>query len=180
MPKLHEVPIEPLSEEAFEPFGRLISARDGPPDYRGASGTKGWHVAFESGLPLLSVLKTPYLGLRFARMERHLHVSQAFVPLGGSAAVVAVAPPTPEASRPRLEDIRAFLLDDSRGYVLHIGTWHSLDRFPLLRPDTTFLMISDHETQRDLTDSYAGRGNWTLTQEVDLEREYGVRVALTT
>jgi hypothetical protein len=62
--------------------------------------------------------------------------------------------------------------------VLHLGTWHSLDRFPLAPPDTTFLMITDHETQRDLIDSYAGRGRWALTQEVDLEVEYGVAVAL--
>ena len=178
MPRLHSVRIEPLTPEAFEPFGRLIATRDGPPDYRGASGTQGWHVAFESGQPLLSVLKTPYLGLQFGKMERHLHVSQAFVPLGGGPAAVAVAPPTPDGSRPRLEEIRAFLLDGSQGYVLHLGTWHSLDRFPLAPPDTTFLMITDQETQRDLTDSYAGRGRWALTQEVDLETEYGVAVAL--
>jgi ureidoglycolate lyase len=178
MPRLHSVRIEPLTPEAFEPFGRLISTRDGPPDYRGASGTQGWHVAFESGQPLLSVLKTPFLGLQFGKMERHLHVSQAFVPLGGGPATVAVAPPTPDGSRPRLADIRAFLLDGSTGYVLHLGTWHSLDRFPLAPPDTTFLMITDQETQRDLADSYAGHGRWALTQEVDLEAEYGITVAL--
>ncbi len=178
MPRLHEVRIESLVEDMFAPFGRLISTRDGPPDYRGASGTQGWHVAFESGQPLLSVLKTPYLGLQFAKMERHFHVSQAFVPLGGGPAVVAVAPPTPDGPRPQLEAIRAFLLDGSKGYVLHLGTWHSLDRFPLAPPDTTFLMITDQETQRDLTDSYAGRERWALTQEVDLEVEYGVTVAL--
>jgi ureidoglycolate lyase len=178
MPRLQAVRIEPLAAAAFAPFGRLISTRDGAPDYRGASGTQGWHVAFESGQPLLSVLRTPYLGLQFGKMERHSHVSQAFVPLGGSPAVVAVAPPTPDGARPRLEDIRAFLLDGSKGYVLDLGTWHSLDRFPLAPPDTTFLMITDHETQRDLDDSYAGRGRWALTQEVDLEAEYGVTVVL--
>ena len=67
MPRLHSVRIEPLTPEAFAPFGRLIATRDGPPDYRGASGTQGWHVAFESGQPLLSVLKTPFLGLQFGR-----------------------------------------------------------------------------------------------------------------
>jgi ureidoglycolate lyase len=178
MSKLHEVRIEPLTAEAFAPYGRLIAARDAAPDYHGASGTQGWHVAFESGRPLLSVLRTPQLGLRFTKMERHLHVSQAFVPLGGSAAALAVAAPTPDRACPRIEDIRAFLLDGSRGYVLHVGTWHSLDRFPLAPPDTTFLMITDHETQSDLTESYAGRGRWVLTQEADLERDHGVAVAL--
>jgi ureidoglycolate hydrolase len=95
MPKLHEVRVEPLTAQAFAPYGRLIAARDGAPDYRGASGTQGWHVAFESGRPLLSVLRTPQLGLKFTKMERHLHISQAFVPLGGAAAALAVAAPTP-------------------------------------------------------------------------------------
>lgn len=116
MTRVHEIRAEPLTAEAFAPFGRLIAARDDEPDYRAASGTRGWHVAFESGQPLLSVLKTPYRGLSFAKMERHFHVSQAFVRLGGSAAVVAVAPPSEDrASAPRLEDLHAFLLDGSTG-----------------------------------------------------------------
>lgn len=179
MTRVHEIRAEPLTAEAFAPFGRLIAARDDEPDYRAASGTRGWHVAFESGQPLLSVLKTPYRGLSFAKMERHFHVSQAFVRLGGSAAVVAVAPPSEDrASAPRLEDLHAFLLDGSTGYVLHRGTWHSLDRFALQPPDTTFLMITDRETQHDLTESYAGRGTWALTQEVDLETIYGATIAI--
>lgn len=178
MPPLHEVRIEPLTPGAFAPFGRVIAARDGAPDYRGASGTQGWHVPFASGKPLLSVLTTPYLGLRCTKMERHLHVSQAFVPLGGAAAALAVAAPTPDRACPRIEDIRAFLLDGSCGYVLHVGTWHSLDRHPLAPPTTTYLMISDHETQADLVASYAGHGRWALTQEIDLERDCGAAVEL--
>jgi ureidoglycolate lyase len=178
MPALHEVRIEPLTAAAFAPFGRLIAARDARADYRAASGTQGWSVPFESGRPLLSVLRTPYLELRFTKMERHLHVSQAFVPLGGAPAVVAVAAPTPDRSLPRVEDIRAFLLDGSTGYVLHLGTWHSLDRYPLAPPETTFLMITDHETQNDLLESYAGRGRPALTDEIDLAAEYGVAIGL--
>lgn len=178
MPPLHEVRIEPLTAAAFAPFGRLIAPRDGPADYQGASGTQGWHVPFASGKPLLSVLTTPYLGRRCTKMERHLHVSQAFVPLGGTPAALAVAAPTPDRSHPRLGDIRAFRLDGSCGYVLHVGTWHSLDRYPLAPPATTFLMISDHETQADLVASYAGHGRWALTQEIDLERDCGAAVEL--
>jgi ureidoglycolate lyase len=175
MTTIHRIRAEPLTAARFAPFGRLIAARDGPPDYRGGSGTLGWHVPFESGRPLLSVLRTPHVGLSFAKMERHLHVSQAFVPLGGAPAVVAVAPPSDPL---RLADVRAFLLDGAAGYVLHRGTWHSLDRFPLRPPHTDFLMITDHETQDDLTESYAGRGTWTLTQEVDLVAAFGLAIEI--
>ncbi len=178
MPRVHTIPIEPLTAEAFAPFGALIDVRDGAPDYVGASGTEGWHVAFESGRPLVSLLRTPYQGLRFRTMERHFHVSQAFIPLGGEHAAVAVAPPSLSQGAPPLEAIRAFLLDGSKGYVLHRGTWHSLDRFPLRPPDTRFVMLTDHETQEDLTAAYAGKRSAALTQEIDLERAHGVVVVL--
>jgi ureidoglycolate lyase len=171
----HEIRAHPLTAEAFAPFGHLIAPRTGAPDYRGASGTEGWHMPFEAGRPLLSLLRTPFAGLRFTKMERHVHVTQAFVPLGGSSAVVAVAPPSDVL---RIENIRAFLLDGSAGYVMRRGTWHSLDRFPLAPPHSDFLMITDHETQDDLTESYAGRGSWALTQEVDLGARYGTTIAI--
>jgi ureidoglycolate lyase len=176
MPRVHTIQILPLTAEAFAPFGTLIDARAGTPDYVGASGTEGWHVAFESGRPLVSLLRTPFQGLRFRTMERHFHVSQAFIPLGGQHAAVAVAPPSSSDGAPSLDAIRAFLLDGTKGYVLHRGTWHSLDRFPLRPPDTRFVMLTDHETQDDLTAAYAGKRPAALTQEVDLEREYGVVV----
>ena len=176
MARLHQIPIEPLAAEAFAPFGRLIDVGARAPDYVAASGTQGWHVAFEAGRPLVSLLRTPFQGLRFRTMEHHSHVSQAFIPLGGERAAVAVAPPS--ADPPQLDSIRAFLLDGSKGYVLHRGTWHSLDRFPLRPPDTRFVMITDHETQDDLTAAYAAKKPAALTQEIDLERLFGVAIEL--
>ena len=179
MARVHEIRIEPLTAEAFAPFGRLIDVADRAPHYVGASGTEGWHLPFESGRPLVSLLRTPFQGLRFRAMERHFHVSQAFIPLGGEHAAVAVAPPSADrGTGPRLEAIRAFLLDGSKGYVLHQGTWHSLDRIPLRPPDTRFVMITDHETQGDLMAAYAASKPAALTQEIDVEALYGVTVEL--
>ena len=176
MARVHQIRIEPLTAEAFTPFGRLIDIGTRTPDYVAASGTQGWHVEFESGRPLVSLLRTPFQGLQFRTMERHFHVSQAFIPLGGEHAAVAVAPPSED--EPRLGEIRAFLLDGSKGYVLHKGTWHSLDRFPLRPPDTRFVMLTDHETQEDLTAAYAVGKPAALTQEVDLESVFGVTIEL--
>jgi ureidoglycolate lyase len=179
MARVHRIRIEPLTAEAFAPFGRLIDVGDRAPDYVGASGTEGWHVAFESGRPLVSLLRTPFQGLRFKTMERHFHVSQAFIPLGGEHAAVAVAPRSDDAANvPKLDEIRAFLLDGSKGYVLHRGTWHSLDRFPLRPPDTRFVMLTDHETQTDLTAANAAARPAALTQEVNLDHLYEAVVEL--
>jgi ureidoglycolate lyase len=179
MARVHRIQIEPLTPEAFAPFGTVIDVGHRPPDYVGTSGTEAWHMAFESGRPLVSLLRTPYQGLRFRTMERHFHVSQAFIPLGGEPAAVAVAPPSADLDAvPELEAIRAFLLDGSKGYVLHRGTWHSLDRFPLRPPDTRFVMLTDRETQDDLTAAYAARRPAALTQEVDLEQVLGATIEL--
>src|SRR5947207_2969976 len=73
--------------------------------------------------------------------------------------------------------VRAVLLDGTKGYALDVGTWHSLDRFPLYPPDTDWVIITDHETQQDLTAAYAGQGGGQLTHEVDYA-ELGVTFAL--
>ena len=72
-----------------------------------------------------------------------------------------------------------FLLDGTVGYALARGTWHSLDRLPLYPPATQWVIITDRETQEDLTAAYAGRGGFALTQEVDYAATFGVTFALT-
>lgn len=170
MPSVHDLRIEPLTEQAFAPFGQIISLKDRMPDFRTASGTEGWQVDFRSGRPLLMVLRTPYQPWRFSKLERHFELTQTFLPLGGSPAAVVVAPPSSDRTAiPDPSEVRAFLLDGTMGYVLAAGTWHSLDRYPLYPPDTRWVIITDHETQQDLLTAYSGTGGWALTQEADYQ-----------
>ena len=180
MPVIHEVTVEPLTEEAFAPFGQIISAKARAPDFKTASGTEGWAVDFVSGRPLVMLLRTPYQGFRFSKLERHFNLTQTFLPRGGSPAVIAVAPPSADRTAiPAPADVRAFLLDGSQGYALARGTWHSLDRFPLYPPHTHWVIITDHETQDDLVTAYRGAGGWTLSQEVDYRAVSDLTFALT-
>jgi len=180
MATVHPVKIESLTDEAFAPFGQLISPKDRAPDFETASGTRGWAVDFHSGRPLIMLLRTPYQGLRFTKLERHFNVTQTFLPLGGSQAAVAVAP----ADRgngytaPSPSDVRAFLLDGRTGYVLRRGVWHSLDRYALYPPATEWVIITDHETQQDLVEGYAGRHPLRLTEEVDFAARFGMTLEL--
>ena len=123
MATLQWVKIEPLTDEAFAPFGQIISAQDRAPDFHTTSGTRGWAVDFQAGRPLLMLLHTPYQGLSFGKLERHFNLTQTFLPMGGSPAVVAVAPPGSGDRNevPAPSDVRAFLLDGSRGYLLGRG-----------------------------------------------------------
>ena len=179
MTTIHAVKIEPLTEQAFAPFGQLISAKDRVPDFETKSGTRGWAVDFASGRPLLMLLRTPYQGLRCTKLERHFNVTQTFLPMGGSPAVLAVAAPSGNGdSLPSPSDVHAFLLDGRAGYMLRRGTWHSLDRYALYPPATEWVIITDHETQDDLVEGYAGQHPLRLTQEVDFAAKLGVTLEL--
>src|SRR6266851_6489580 len=110
--------VEPLTEAAFRPFGEIIGERPSAPDFRGEKGTLGWSIDWRGGRAKVSYLRTPYQGLGFRKLERHLELTQAFVPMGGAPAVVAVAAPTdprdPEVV-PEPASVRAFLLDGRVG-----------------------------------------------------------------
>jgi ureidoglycolate lyase len=150
MERVQPIRVEPLTEEAFRPFGQVLAATARSPDYRGDGGAYGWRVGFQAdGTLRVSVSVAPFQGLAFRKLERHFHVTQTFVPLEGSPAVVAVAGPTDPETIPRPEAVRAFLIDGSKGYLLAKGTWHSLDRFPLAPPATVFVVLNEEETARD-------------------------------
>jgi ureidoglycolate lyase len=173
---LVNITAQPLTEEAFNPFGTLLTPGSEPPDFQGVSSV-GWKTPFEvDDAPLLMLLVSRFSGLRFSRLERHFMVTQAFIPLGSNPALLAVAAPTESAVIPKPEDVRAFLIDGSCGYVLKRGTWHSLDRYPLQETETKIVIITSYATQMELeTQSSAAR---RLTQEVDYEELYGVTFQL--
>jgi ureidoglycolate hydrolase len=176
MGRVVHISVEPLTAEAFRPFGELISATGRPADFHGLN-SKGWKANFEvDGPPLVMFLSSGNEGLRFTRLERHFGVTQTFIPLGHVPAVVAVAAPTdpgdPDAI-PAPEEVRGFLLDGAAGYVLKRGTWHSLDRYPLSQAASQIVIISGHTTQDELEN--APRDQWRLTQDVD----YSTRLDVT-
>ena len=108
--------VEPLTEAAFRPFGEIIGERPSAPDFRGEKGTLGWSIDWRGGRAKISYLRTLYHWLGFRKLERHLKLTQAFIPMGGAAAVLAVAAPTDPRNReavPGPESVRAFFLDGS-------------------------------------------------------------------
>jgi len=182
MARVHRIKAEPLTEETFAPFGQVIEVKNREPDWRGGGVSKGWLVDFQAdGTTSLHVTRVVYQPLTFKRMERHFTVTQSSIPLYGVPAVVAVAAPTdpndPE-SVPRPEDVHAFLIDGTKGYMLYKGAWHTLDRFPLSPPSAVFVVLSTRETAADLKLAYEGKGGFKLTQEVDFEQKFGVIVEM--
>jgi ureidoglycolate lyase len=175
MARIVRVPVEPLTEDAFAPFGEILGPKDQPPDFRGVSSV-GWNSGFElSGAPHVMAYRSEPVGLQFRFLERHFSVSQTFIPLGNTRAVVAVAAPTdpdPDAL-PKPDDVRAFLIDGSVGYLLRRGTWHSLDRYPLQSRPADIVIITEWETQDELL--HMDQSRWTRTQQVDYLERFDVR-----
>ncbi|MBI1845687.1 MAG: ureidoglycolate lyase [Candidatus Rokubacteria bacterium] len=170
----HPLKVEPLTADSFAPFGEVIGPADREPDFEGRSGTQLWGLDFEvDGRLQLGYIRVPYQRLSFSMMEQHDGVTQGFIPARGPAALVAVAPPTEPGRTPRPPDVRAFLLDGSRGYILKRRTWHSLDRFPLYPPYGDWVILTGWETTQDLLAS-GDRLGAKLTRAVDFEQEYGI------
>jgi ureidoglycolate lyase len=168
---------QPLTDETFAPYGRVISgSMQDKPDFVKESGTTGWRLRLEIAKPLYMTIRTPPGTLTVTRLERHSNVTQTFVPLGGGAAALVVAKSARKDQLPKPEDAAAFLLDGSVGYALHFGTWHSLDRFPVSGTSTTWFAITDSDTQTDLANLQ--RGTSLYTEVIDLAATWGAFVEI--
>jgi ureidoglycolate lyase len=109
----HAVRAEPLTEEAFAPFGQVIARGDMAMELRG---DEVFH---------LNVLHYDRRPLRCDHLNRHHRATQALVALSGKPTLVVVAPQDLDFSdRGHLEGVRAFICDGSAGINLALGTWH--------------------------------------------------------
>jgi ureidoglycolate lyase len=149
--------IEPMTVESFSPYGEVWDARERPADHR-----QSFPVAYQpEGRPTGSVMWQPYQTLTFTKLERHFHATHVFIPISGSLAAVAVALATDEddpTSIPDPGDVRAFLIDGTKGFCYKRATWHSLDRYILNPPGATFITFnnSPNPTQTvDYMDGYS-------------------------
>lgn len=182
MDKLVELAIEPLTPEAFAPFGQVLGARDDPPHFS-SENVSTWDVKFEiHGKVELEYAMFRYKkDLRVTKLERHFNVTQAFFPLGNDASVTVFGPPTdpddPEAL-PSPEDLRAFYMDGAQGIMMWKGTWHS-GRFPAREPGARFTFLTDAFTTDDLAAFTHKRKGGRLTQVIDCATAYGTQFQLT-
>lgn len=141
MTTIHELKVEPMTEERFAPFGELWDAAERPSD-RSISSSTGYNY---DGRTTVEVIWQPYGGFTFYEMERHWGVTQSFIQLSGSPAVVCVAAPTrtdDPTDVPEPADVHAFRIDPAKGYSYKRGTWHSLNRYVLAPPGATFLILN--------------------------------------
>ncbi|MDZ7907234.1 MAG: ureidoglycolate lyase [Gemmobacter sp.] len=133
---MRNIHTEPLTADAFAPFGDVLSA-SGAPDRLINQGFCGrfhdrarldFGVDARAGLSIFKAVPRsfPY---RLDLVERHPDGSQAFIPMTADPFLIIVAPDqggTP--GKPR-----AFLTDGEQAINFHRGTWHGV-LTPLAEP----------------------------------------------
>ncbi|SME92128.1 ureidoglycolate lyase [Pseudogulbenkiania subflava] len=142
--KTLELAVEPLSREAFAPFGDVIEASEAVRHFPINGGnTERYHdlASIEpgpEGRAIVSIFRGQprALPFRVEMMERHPLGSQAFIPLSGRPYLVVVAP---AGAPPAATDLRVFLARADQGVNYRTGVWHH----PLLALDAVcdFLVV---------------------------------------
>lgn len=157
---------EPLTADAFAPFGDVIEASDRaevmPINY-------GWTTRFNAladvsvgdGRAIISLFRSkPLEPLVLKIFERHPEGSQAFMPVQGRPYLVAVAPPGDF----EVAKVRVFRAEASQGVNYAKGTWHH------------FLLALEAESDFLVVDREGGTGE--NLDEIDLAEADWIAVSL--
>ena len=137
---MRELTPEPLTAEAFAPFGDVIEASDAATRI---DINQGHAIRYDrlaeadvgDGAAAISIFRaTPLAVLELKTFERHPLGSQAFVPLSGRSYLVAVAP----AGALDPAAIRIFRAEPNQGVQYAKGVWH---HFLLVLDASDFLVV---------------------------------------
>lgn len=124
---------EPLTQEAFKPFGDVIEVSDTAHHFTINEGfTERYHdlaainVIADGGKTGMSIFRSTPLALPIAikMMERHPLSSQAFMPLGQQPYLVVVAEKGEWNAQQLNDKLRVFIASSDQGVNYHAGTWH--------------------------------------------------------
>ena len=145
MPKVVKIKVEPLTPEAFEPFGEVIASYEEARPEIEKGGLR------EKEIPISSKDR------RVAHFAYHTDAGQAFYPSRHCPTVFMVGP-IKEKLDP--EDLRAFHSDGSLGICVRVGVWHTVpiclegeEVYQSIRGDQDYLAHSveiDFDTEQGL------------------------------
>lgn len=145
------LPLEPLTAQAFAPFGQVIEADHARSLAINAGRCRRYHALAvaepgEGGRAILSIFRaTPWpRPIRVTMLECHPLATQAFVPMQRQQWLAVVA------ERPEPAACRAFLVRGDQGLQFSRGVWHH----PLLAlaPVHDFLVVDREGPGANLED----------------------------
>ncbi|MCH8505164.1 MAG: ureidoglycolate lyase [Ectothiorhodospiraceae bacterium] len=112
---------EPLSRDAFAPFGELIE----PSGYGKPFDDQDARLDLSGGTPRLYIMRSPHHGMEFERITRPRKVTQCLGARNDRDWVIAVAPPDDARDAPDASRLKAFRIPGETTIKLHLGTWHA-------------------------------------------------------
>lgn len=118
-----EILPQPLTQEAFAPFGDVIDAPNEPGRRYYEQALGNLRPAARPSLSLSLKPETSDRPLRAELLERHEFSSQTFLPLDVARWLVVVAPHARQGG-PDLSGVRAFIADGRQGVTYRPDTWH--------------------------------------------------------
>ena len=145
--------VQPLSAEAFKPFGDVIQANDAAKHF---SINQGYAERYDrlalvdandlggqAGISIFRAKARP-MPIELSVLEKHPLGSQAFMPISGHAYLVVVAP---GGNAPEIDKAQCFLASAAQGVNYAKGTWHH----PLLAlHDGDFLVVDRSGAKGDM------------------------------
>jgi ureidoglycolate lyase len=135
MVRILQIKAEPLTAEAYRPFGQVI-------------GLANVQMKIINDRFRMGMIQVQYQPFRITHLNRHIKSTQALIPLGGKACLVVVAPPTINLNNPEdLTQVKAFINDGSWGINIDLGTWHMV---PLpMGPEINLVNIQGEHSGED-------------------------------
>ena len=113
---------EPLTKEAFAPFGQIARAEeDGV-----AFGPDDAALDLSQGTPRFYIMRLRDKTMSFDTITFHAQVTQCLGALGDQPWYMAVSAPTKDVGKfPRREDLKVFKIPPGVFVKMHAATWHA-------------------------------------------------------
>lgn len=119
-----EIVAEPLTPEAFAPFGQVLAGTGAATERRPfAAHMHNARAQARPNLTWMRIAPQP-LPVTVTALERHPHSNQSFVPMNGTRQLVVVCPST-AGGEPLLAQARAFVASGSQGVNYDANVWHA-------------------------------------------------------
>lgn len=127
---MNYIQIQPLSKDAFAPFGDVISCEGNDFFTINNALTERYHALAlaqtntgQVGLSIFRNIQKTTVPCTIKMLERHPQGSQAFIPMHGQSFLIVVAAQL-DQNMPDLAHIYAFISNGKQAINYHKGTWH--------------------------------------------------------
>ena len=145
--EVHTIAVEAVTPESFAEFGNVLTV-DGQERlpigiYPGIDVFRPALIQADTDIEWL-LQRTSIREFRLLFLERHRHLSQAFIPLAGAPFISILAPAQAREKDgfPAFGEIRAFLVTGDRGIQINAGVWHEP---PFAVVDNSLQLTTSHQ-----------------------------------